>query len=224
MSVGPVLPWRAASCEVLRDRLLVPAWAGAITLVVALVVGAHGIANVGAFALGAFALDEHRPLGRHRGAGPQAGDERGAAGRDRPHGPRQPAALRRSARAPRCGGRRDRAGHDGRATRRRAKCSSRTGESARCTGTRVTYLGARSSTSGRRPRSRPRVHGERRSVSYAPAISTYPNVNRGHRHALDPRHALARRLPLARLLADVAVGSRSACRSARWCCGCGSAA
>ncbi len=56
MSVGPVLPWRAASGELLRDRLLIPAWAGALTLVVTLIAGAHGVANVGAFSLGAFAL------------------------------------------------------------------------------------------------------------------------------------------------------------------------
>jgi cytochrome c-type biogenesis protein CcmF len=56
MSVGPVLPWRAASSELLRSRLLIPAWAGALTLVIALAAGAHGVANVGAFALGAFAL------------------------------------------------------------------------------------------------------------------------------------------------------------------------
>src|SRR4051794_10607521 len=56
MAIGPVLPWRAASTQVLRDRLLIPAWAGAIALVVAVIAGAHGVANVGAFALGAFAL------------------------------------------------------------------------------------------------------------------------------------------------------------------------
>ncbi len=56
MAVGPALPWRAASWELLRDRLLIPAWVGAITLVVAIALGARGIANVLAFALGAFTL------------------------------------------------------------------------------------------------------------------------------------------------------------------------
>jgi cytochrome c-type biogenesis protein CcmF len=56
MAVGPVLPWRKASGELLRQRLLVPAWTGTITLVVALLAGARGIANVFAFALGAFTL------------------------------------------------------------------------------------------------------------------------------------------------------------------------
>jgi len=56
MAVGPALPWRAVSGEVLRRRLLVPAWVGGATLVVAVAAGARGIANVLAFALAAFAL------------------------------------------------------------------------------------------------------------------------------------------------------------------------
>jgi cytochrome c-type biogenesis protein CcmF len=56
MAIGPALPWRAASGELLRSRLLVPAWAGAITLVAAIALGANGIANVLAFALAAFTL------------------------------------------------------------------------------------------------------------------------------------------------------------------------
>jgi cytochrome c-type biogenesis protein CcmF len=56
MAVGPLLPWRAASTDVLRDRLLVPAWVGAVTLVVAVLLGARGITNVLTFALAAFAL------------------------------------------------------------------------------------------------------------------------------------------------------------------------
>jgi cytochrome c-type biogenesis protein CcmF len=56
MAVAPALPWRAASGELLRKRLLVPAWAGVITMVVALALGAHGVANVLTFGLAAFAL------------------------------------------------------------------------------------------------------------------------------------------------------------------------
>jgi cytochrome c-type biogenesis protein CcmF len=56
MAIGPALPWRAASGEVLRARLLIPAWAGGLTLVACVAGGARGIANVTAFALGAFAL------------------------------------------------------------------------------------------------------------------------------------------------------------------------
>jgi cytochrome c biogenesis factor len=53
MAVAPALPWRKASKGVLRDRLLVPAWAGAATLVALVVAGIHNIAALLAFALGA---------------------------------------------------------------------------------------------------------------------------------------------------------------------------
>jgi cytochrome c-type biogenesis protein CcmF len=56
MAIGPALPWRAASGEVLRSRLLIPAWVGGLTLVACVALGARGIANVAGFALGAFAL------------------------------------------------------------------------------------------------------------------------------------------------------------------------
>ena len=55
MAVAPVLPWRKASEEVLARRLLWPAWAGAITMVVAVALGARGVGTVLAFGLGAFA-------------------------------------------------------------------------------------------------------------------------------------------------------------------------
>jgi cytochrome c-type biogenesis protein CcmF len=56
MAIAPALPWRATSGEVLRNRLLVPAWVGGLTMVVALVAGAHGVTDVVAFGLAAFAL------------------------------------------------------------------------------------------------------------------------------------------------------------------------
>ena len=55
MAVAPVLPWRKASGELLRTRLQWPAWAGAGALVVALALGARGLAPLLAFALGGFA-------------------------------------------------------------------------------------------------------------------------------------------------------------------------
>ncbi len=51
MAVAPVLPWRKASLELLRDRLFWPAWCGAITLIVAVVLGATGWASLVGFAL-----------------------------------------------------------------------------------------------------------------------------------------------------------------------------
>ncbi len=56
MAIGPVLPWRAASVETLRKRLLVPAWIGGSTLVACVLGGARGVADVIAFALAAFVL------------------------------------------------------------------------------------------------------------------------------------------------------------------------
>ena len=55
MAVAPVLPWRKASTELLRHRLLWPAWAGAAALVLALLVGARGLAPLVAYGLGGFA-------------------------------------------------------------------------------------------------------------------------------------------------------------------------
>ncbi|MEY4340275.1 MAG: hypothetical protein RLZ14_2125, partial [Actinomycetota bacterium] len=55
MAVAPVLPWRRASGELLRDRLFWPAWCGAATLAIAVVVGATGFEPLLAFAFGGFA-------------------------------------------------------------------------------------------------------------------------------------------------------------------------
>ena len=56
MAIGPALPWRAASAETLRNRLLIPAWIGGLTLLACVIGGAKGIADVIGFALGAFVL------------------------------------------------------------------------------------------------------------------------------------------------------------------------
>jgi len=55
MAIAPVLPWRKASTELLRDRLFWPAWAGAGALVFSVAVGATGWAPLVAFALAGFA-------------------------------------------------------------------------------------------------------------------------------------------------------------------------
>ena len=55
MSVAPVLPWRKASGDLLRNRLFWPAWCGAAVLVIAVLVGATGWAPLTAFFLGGFA-------------------------------------------------------------------------------------------------------------------------------------------------------------------------
>ena len=56
MAAAPALPWRAASGEVVRHRLAVPAWIGAATMVVALGLGTRGLVPVLAFGLAGFAL------------------------------------------------------------------------------------------------------------------------------------------------------------------------
>jgi cytochrome c-type biogenesis protein CcmF len=56
MAVAPALPWRATSGDVLRRRLLVPAWVGGVTMLLALAFGAHGLVPVLVFGLAAFAL------------------------------------------------------------------------------------------------------------------------------------------------------------------------
>ena len=55
MAIAPVLPWRKASQEVLRDRLFWPAWCGVGALAVSVFVGAEGWASLAAFTLGGFA-------------------------------------------------------------------------------------------------------------------------------------------------------------------------
>jgi cytochrome c-type biogenesis protein CcmF len=51
MAIAPVLPWRKASQELLRDRLFWPAWCGAAALAIAVLVGADGWAPLIAFLL-----------------------------------------------------------------------------------------------------------------------------------------------------------------------------
>jgi cytochrome c-type biogenesis protein CcmF len=55
MAVAPVLPWRKASQELLRDRLFWPAWCGAGALGFAVLVGADGWAPLIGFGLAGFA-------------------------------------------------------------------------------------------------------------------------------------------------------------------------
>ncbi len=55
MSVAPVLPWRKASTETLRQRLHWPAWSDTAAVVAAVALGARGLAPLLAFGLGGFA-------------------------------------------------------------------------------------------------------------------------------------------------------------------------
>jgi len=56
MAIAPVLPWRKASGELLRERLFWPAWFAIVVLAVCVYVGATGVAPLLAFGLGGFAF------------------------------------------------------------------------------------------------------------------------------------------------------------------------
>jgi cytochrome c-type biogenesis protein CcmF len=56
MAIAPALPWRAATGEVLRHRLLIPAWCGVAAMILTLLLGARGWAVVFTYGLAGFAL------------------------------------------------------------------------------------------------------------------------------------------------------------------------
>jgi cytochrome c-type biogenesis protein CcmF len=56
MAIAPVLPWRKASTELLRDRLFWPAWCGIGALAIGALFGRGGVAPLMAFGLGGFAM------------------------------------------------------------------------------------------------------------------------------------------------------------------------
>ncbi|MGA2520880.1 MAG: heme lyase CcmF/NrfE family subunit [Acidimicrobiales bacterium] len=84
MAIGPALPWRKTTGRTLRDRLMLPAWAGATVIVVSVALGVRGLAPLLAFGLGGFAATSNvRQLvlsarGSHRAG---AGVWRGLVGR-----------------------------------------------------------------------------------------------------------------------------------------------
>ncbi len=96
MAAAPALPWRATSGEVVRHRLIVPAWIGGLTMLAAVILGARGLAEVLAYGLGAFADRRDRPpiRARHPRSAPRP--RRVARGRARTGDPVEPPALRRA--------------------------------------------------------------------------------------------------------------------------------
>ena len=141
MAVGPALPWRAASGEVLRAPAADPGVGGRHhARRRALSAARAGIANVLAFALGAFTLASvarsvvvgvRARVRAHVGA---------RAGRDRAYGAEQPAPLRRAARARGRRRARGRPRPHRRATRPSARSGSRPAQSATVRGFTVTFL------------------------------------------------------------------------------------
>ena len=204
MSVGPVLPWRATSGQVLRDRLVDPG------------VGRRDRARCRAGRRRARCRErrrvrarrlrahEHRSFGRRRGPCAAAGNVGVAPDCRGAHRALEPAALRRAARARRSGRRRDRA-----RDHRRLHDEARGAALARRIGTRAGLhdhvprprdrpVGAEDHHQGTRER-------ERRRRARARDLHV-PERGRGHRHAVDPHDAVARHLPDAGLVADVGPG------------------
>jgi cytochrome c-type biogenesis protein CcmF len=181
MAAAPALPWRATSSEVLRRRLLVPAYVGGATMLVVLALGTRGLTTVLAFGLAAFAL-----------AGIVRQFVVGARARRRAEGEPWPTATSRMIGSnPRLyGGLVVHTGivciavaiasfgafitkHDVQLTR---------GQSATVSGYTVTYLGTRTtrSTDKNSVKALVRIrHGSSDLEVYAPAISTFRGANEG---------------------------------------------
>ncbi len=171
MAAAPALPWRAASSEVLRRRLLVPAWAGAIAMVVAVLLGARELAQVLTFGLAAFALGG---IARQFAVGARAhGVVRAVRSNPRLYGGlvvHVGVVLIALAVAV----------SSSYSTRREVRL--RDGESATVRGYTVTYLGADRDRSGQKTTVSARVRVERGGDDlgvYEPAVSTFPNSTQG---------------------------------------------
>ena len=216
MAVGPVLPWRAASGEVLRDRLLDPG------------VGRRDHAR-------------RRARSPARTASPTSARSRSAPSRSTSIGRTVVVGVRARKRAtsealPVAAVRTVRSnprlyggllvhvgvvvvaialGHDRRVHDARRRSSSRPGESARVRGYTVTYLGREVDQSAQKTTIKARVQRERRRASSRP---------RSPRSRTRPRASARRRSTPRRGATSTSrscrrrrrAGSRSACRSARW--------
>jgi cytochrome c-type biogenesis protein CcmF len=179
MAIAPALPWRATSAQVLRSRVLIPAWVGAAVLVVLVAAGARGTAQLLAFGLAAFAT---AAIVREFVVGVRA--QRRSAHEN---------VLRATVHALRANPR-----HYGGlvvhfgvvvlavaltasasyAVKRDVRLAP--GESATVAGVTVTYLGATEKTFAQKNtvRAQVRITVDGRSLGvYAPTLSTFPNSN-----------------------------------------------
>ena len=171
MAVAPALPWRATTGQVLRDRLLIPAWAGGLTMVVAVALGARELAQVLTFGLAAFAL---AGIARQFWIGSRAhGPYRAVRGNPRLYGGLIvhtgiviiAVAIASSS-----------------AYTTRTEVRLERGESAKVASYTVTYVGSDVERTDQRTRFIARVRIERGGDDlgvYAPAISTFPNSPQG---------------------------------------------
>ncbi|MCZ7530291.1 MAG: heme lyase CcmF/NrfE family subunit [Acidimicrobiia bacterium] len=181
MAAAPALPWRATSGEVLQRRFRVPAWIGVLTMLVAVLLGTRGVAQVLVFGLAAFALT---------GIAQQFG--MAVRSRSSVHGEKIPVALGRTV----TGNPRKYGGlvvHVGVvlvavaisvgahwSTSREVRLGEN--ESATVAGYTVTYLGSDTTVTEQKTTSAAQVRVERGGDDlgvYEPAISTFPNSTQG---------------------------------------------
>ena len=165
MAVAPALPWRKASTETLHRRLLWPAWAGTLTVVICVLAGLRGLGTLLAFGLAAFAgASAVRQLVLSTRGAVRAGQPlwRGVLGRANGgmvvHIGVVVLAVGFAASAS--------YGH-------RAQFRLAPGQSARLAGHQVTYLGASTSTHANKTTLAARVRVDGGKV-YAPALSQFP--------------------------------------------------
>jgi cytochrome c-type biogenesis protein CcmF len=181
MAAAPALPWRATSGEVVRHRLLVPAWIGGLTMLAAVILGARGLAEILAYGLGAFAT-----------AGIVRQFVLGIRGRRRALGESRAVALGRATRSnPRLYG--GLVVHFGvvliavvlaasSAYGANRDVKLRKGQSTTVSGYTLTYLGSHTARSDQKTTISADVKVRRGGSvlgTYAPAISTYPNSTEG---------------------------------------------
>ncbi|MFN8025532.1 MAG: heme lyase CcmF/NrfE family subunit [Acidimicrobiia bacterium] len=181
MAVAPALPWRATNGDVLRNRMLVPAWVGGITMLVTVLLGARGLAEVLAYGLGAFAA-----------AGIVRQFYLGARGRKRALGESSAVALGRATRSnPRLYG--GLVVHLGvvmiavvlaasSAYGANREVRLEKGQTATVDGYSLTYLGSFQTQSDQKNSTHARIRitkGDRDLGVYTPAISTFPNSTDG---------------------------------------------
>jgi len=171
MAAAPALPWRATSGEVLRRRLLIPAWTGGLTMLVAVIVGARELTQVLTFGLAAFAL---AGIARQFFVGARAaGVIRAVRGNPRLYGGlvvHVGVVLIAVAIA----------ASSSYSTKREVRLTE--GESASVSGYDVTFLGSETDRSGQKTTVKARVRVERGGDDlgvYTPAISTFPNSTQG---------------------------------------------
>ena len=181
MAVAPALPWRAAGGDVLRRRLLGPAYVGAAVMVLTLVFLTRDLRTVMAFGLAAFAIAaivrETAVAVRARRAADGSGRVR-ALGRTVAGNPRRYGGMVVHIGVVMIAVALASAGSFG--TRQEVRL--RRGESATVGGYTVTYTGAHTAVSAQKTvRSVDLAvrKGSRDLGTYAPAVTAFPNVTSG---------------------------------------------